>query len=46
MGRKGNFVEKTPRGPGRKAKKQKPPTMPAVLKEGNRRYSAFIYFLS
>lgn len=33
MGRKGNFVEKTPRGPGRKAKKQKPPTMPAALKE-------------
>jgi len=34
MGRKGNFVEKTPRGPGRKAKKQKPPTLPASLKEG------------
>lgn len=34
MGRKGNFVEKTPRGPGRKAKKQKPPTLPAHLKEG------------
>nr|CAG4651020.1 EOG090X07AW [Simocephalus serrulatus]SVE94274.1 EOG090X07AW [Simocephalus serrulatus] len=33
MGRKGNFVEKTPRGPGRKAKKQKPPTLPAHLKE-------------
>lgn len=26
MGRQGNFAEKTPRGPGRKAKKQKPPT--------------------
>nr|CAG4637053.1 EOG090X07AW [Ceriodaphnia reticulata]SVE72972.1 EOG090X07AW [Ceriodaphnia reticulata] len=33
MGRKGNFVEKTPSGPGRKAKKQKPPTLPAHLKE-------------
>nr|CAG4641739.1 EOG090X07AW [Eurycercus lamellatus] len=33
MGRKGNFVEKTPRGPGRKAKKQKPPTLPANLRE-------------
>nr|CAG4650194.1 EOG090X07AW [Sida crystallina] len=28
MGRKGNFVDKAPRGPGRKAKKQKPPTLP------------------
>lgn len=34
MGRKGNFVEKTPSGPGRKAKKQKPPTLPDHLKEG------------
>nr|SVE89299.1 EOG090X07AW [Daphnia sinensis] len=33
MGRKGNFVEKTPSGPGRKAKKQKPPTLPDHLKE-------------
>nr|SVE77640.1 EOG090X07AW [Daphnia lumholtzi] len=33
MGRKGNFVEKTPIGPGRKAKKQKPPTLPDHLKE-------------
>ena len=35
MGRKGNFIEKTPRGPGRKAKKQKPPTLPDELKPGN-----------
>nr|SVE74219.1 EOG090X07AW [Daphnia barbata] len=33
MGRKGNFVEKTVSGPGRKAKKQKPPTLPNHLKE-------------
>lgn len=33
MGRKGNFAEKAPRGPGRKARKQKPPTLPAHLKE-------------
>jgi len=31
MGRKGNFVEKTPRGPGRKAKKQKPPALPTDM---------------
>lgn len=36
MGRKGNFVEKTPSGPGRKAKKQKPPTLPDHLKEGRK----------
>nr|CAG4646299.1 EOG090X07AW [Macrothrix elegans] len=33
MGRKSNFAEKTPRGPGRKAKKQKPPILPPHLKE-------------
>nr|CAG4649376.1 EOG090X07AW [Scapholeberis mucronata]SVE93654.1 EOG090X07AW [Scapholeberis mucronata] len=33
MGRKGNFVDKAPRGPGRKAKKQKPPTLAAHLVE-------------
>nr|SVE75161.1 EOG090X07AW [Daphnia dolichocephala] len=33
MGRKGNFVEKAASGPGRKAKKQKPPTLPDHLKE-------------
>nr|SVE88041.1 EOG090X07AW [Daphnia similis] len=37
MGRKGNFVEKTPSGPGRKAKKQKPPTLPDHLKEAKER---------
>jgi len=31
MGRKTNFVEKTPSGPGRKARKQKPPELPAIL---------------
>ena len=36
MGRKGNFVEKTPRGPGRKAKKQKPPALPTDMANGNR----------
>jgi len=36
MGRKGDFAEKEKSGPGRKAKKQKPPTFPAELrlKEG------------
>jgi len=34
MGRKSNFAEKAPSGPGRKARKQKPPELPAiVLKE-------------
>ncbi|GAB6019104.1 hypothetical protein CHUAL_000725 [Chamberlinius hualienensis] len=31
MGRKGNFTEKPKRGPGRKAKKQKPPQIPKHL---------------
>jgi len=35
MGRKGEFVEKVKAGPGRKAKKQKPPTFPGEQKLKN-----------
>ena len=42
MGRKGNFVDKSPRGPGRKAKKQKPPTLAAHLVEGS--FLKFVLF--
>nr|CAG4640903.1 EOG090X07AW [Eulimnadia texana] len=31
MGRKGEYKDKTPRGPGRKAKKQKPPALPKTV---------------
>ena len=33
MGRKTNFAERTPSGPGRKARKQKPPELPAILQK-------------
>jgi len=32
MGRKGDFAERVKPGPGKKAKKQKPPTFPDELK--------------
>lgn len=44
MGRKGDFVEKTPRGPGRKAKKQKPPTLPPHLREGKNCFTSGLFY--
>lgn len=37
MGRKSNFAERTPSGPGRKARKQKPPELPSVLLKEERK---------
>lgn len=46
MGRKSNFAERTPSGPGRKARKQKPPELPSVLLKEERKLGTTDFFFN